>query len=89
MFGASCRQLFEGMLGIRQCDGSSAYTKGRISPALPNDMTYARGSILTPKGRISVSLHREGNNVFCDLVIPENVECVTESKDGYSYTRTF
>ena len=50
---------------------------------------YARGSILTPKGRISVSLHREGNNVSCDLIIPENIDCVIENKDGYSYTRTF
>ena len=50
-------------------------------------MKYARGSILTPKGRISVSLHREGDTVYCDLVIPKSVECVTESKDGYRYTR--
>jgi hypothetical protein len=87
MFGASCRQLFEGVLGIRQCDGSKAYSKVRISPALPSGMTYARGSILTPKGRISVSLHREGDTVCCDLIIPESIECVTDSKDGYRYTR--
>jgi alpha-L-rhamnosidase len=85
MFGASCRQLFEGVLGIRQCDGSMAYSKVIISPSLPNGMTYARGSILTPKGRISVSLHREEKNVSCDLIIPENIECVIEKKDGYHY----
>ena len=88
MFGASCRQLFEGVLGIRQQGGSSAYSKVKISPSLPSGMTYARGSILTPKGRISVSLRREGNTVACGLVIPENVECIIESKDCYRYTYT-
>ena len=88
MFGASCRQLFEGVLGIRQCENSTAYSKVRISPSLPGAMTYARGSILTPKGRISVSLRREGNTVSCDLIIPENIECIIENKECYRYTCT-
>lgn len=76
MFGACTRSLFEGILGIRQEKGSYGYEKISISPALPGDMNYARGSILTPKGRISVSLLREGEKVKANITLPESITLV-------------
>jgi hypothetical protein len=76
MFGACTRSLFEGILGIRQEKGSYGYEKISISPSLPGDMNYARGSILTPKGRISVSLWREGGTVFASATVPREMTLV-------------
>ncbi|MBR5508182.1 MAG: family 78 glycoside hydrolase catalytic domain [Clostridia bacterium] len=75
MFGACARQIFEGILGIRQDADSCGYEKVTISPYLPSHMNYAKGSILTPKGRIEVSLERKMGkvnisvNAPCDIII--------------------
>lgn len=73
MFGASARQIFEGILGIRQTEDSVGYERVKITPYLPKDMSYARGSILTPRGRITVTLSRtEGTERF-EIDLPESI----------------
>ncbi len=74
MFGASVRQLFQGILGIRQPKGGCGWRLAEIAPQLPADMNRAQGSILTPRGRISVDLKREGNGIRMAVSIPENME---------------
>ena len=76
MFGACARSLFEGILGIRQEKDSYGYEKISLSPSLPSDMSYARGSILTPKGRISVSLSRDGGTVYASAIVPKEITLV-------------
>jgi len=76
MFGACCRQLFEGILGIRQNDASIAYESLTICPYLPDGMNFVRGSVMTAKGRIGLSLERCGSSVTVKTDIPSGVNAV-------------
>lgn len=73
MFGAPVRQLFEGILGLRQAEGSGGWEKIVFSPYLPERMNYAKGSITTPRGVIKVSLERRGGKVISDISLPDGV----------------
>ncbi len=73
MFGAPTRQLFEGILGLRQPEGSGGWEKVVFSPYLPEKMNRAKGSITTPRGVITVSLERRGGKVFSDISLPDGV----------------
>jgi len=83
MFGACTRSLFEGILGIRQADGSYGYEKICFTPSLPTDMNYSRGSILTPRGRISVVLKRCGDKIEAILNVPNSVAVISAAGDEY------
>ena len=61
MFGASVTCLFESILGIRQTEGTAGYESVLIEPADVPSLAWARGSILTPRGRIRVSWERDGD----------------------------
>lgn len=74
MFGGVVRQFFTGFLGIRQTKDSVGYEKVEISPRIPEKLLFAKGSILTPKGRIAVSWEKIGNNIAFEVVIPEGVK---------------
>ena len=76
MFGACTRQLFSGILGIRQDKDSSGWDSFSIKPVLPRGLNRADGSILTPHGRISVSLTRENDMIKAELDIPDGVSAV-------------
>ena len=78
MFGACARQLFEGILGIRQAPDSVGFKKISISPHLPKSVNYARGSLLTPRGRITVSLERKDGEVYMKTSIPKEINLVSE-----------
>ena len=75
MFGGSCRQLFTGFLGIRQTKESAGYEKVEIAPRIPAGLPWAKGSIRTPKGEISVAWEKknEGGIAF-EITIPQGVE---------------
>ena len=73
MFGAPVRQLFEGILGIRQAKASSGWERLDFSPYLPERMNFAEGSITTPRGEIKVSLERRGGKVLAQVELPENI----------------
>ena len=76
MLGAPVRQLFEGVLGIRQAEDSCAWREVIINPCLPSGMNFAKGSITTPRGIISVSLKRVDGNVNVDISVPEGISVV-------------
>ncbi|MBQ6832104.1 MAG: family 78 glycoside hydrolase catalytic domain [Oscillospiraceae bacterium] len=71
MFGACVRQLFTGVLGIGQAEDTAGYQNLIICPQIPQNMQYARGSIQTANGKISVSWRKEQGNVHMDIQIPE------------------
>ena len=74
MFGACARQLFTGFLGIRQPEGSYGYEKVEIMPRIPQDMEYAKGSIDTTKGRISVCWYKENGEIKLKVNVPADVK---------------
>jgi alpha-L-rhamnosidase len=84
MFGACTRSLFEGLLGIRQAEHSYGYERIVFSPSLPSSMNYANGSILTPHGRISVSLSRNGDKIAARLSVPEKIFVINEAGSEYA-----
>ena len=73
MFGAPVRQLFEGILGLRQPKGSGGWEKVIFSPYLPEKMNHAGGIVTTPRGVIKVSLERRGGKVISDISLPDGV----------------
>ena len=78
MFGACTRQLFEGILGIRQAPDSYGFEKICISPHLPAGMNYARGSLLTPRGRITVSLERREGRLCVNTTVPRQIQIISQ-----------
>lgn len=76
MFGACARQLHRGILGIRQPDDSYGWERVVISPCMPDGLGYAKGSILTQRGRISVSLTRADGEVIADITVPDSIDAV-------------
>jgi alpha-L-rhamnosidase len=83
MFGACARQLFCGILGIRQVSSSTGWEKAVISPVMPKNLGYAKGSILTPRGKISVSLERKDNKISILAIIPDGISA-SLNFGGYS-----
>lgn len=69
--GGCTRQLFSSVLGITQESNSYGYEKIVISPKIPDDLRYAKGSIETVKGEISVSWERNQNGINFKVKIPD------------------
>ena len=70
MFGACTKALFQRILGIGQAEGSCAFEKLTLAPILPHGLAWAKGSILTPAGKISVGWQREGDKVRFTVELP-------------------
>ena len=73
MFGAPARQLFEGILGIKQEKSSIGWEKIVFDPYLPEKMNFAKGSVTTPHGVISVSLERRNGEVQKTITVPDGI----------------
>jgi len=71
MFGACARQLFTSVLGICQAEDAAGYRNLVICPQIPQKMQYAKGSIETETGTISVFWHKEEDQIHFELQIPE------------------
>ena len=82
MFGACTRQLFTSVLGIGQAENTVGYRNLVISPQIPEKMQYARGSVQTQNGMISVSWHKENDRIHMDIRIPEGTEGVFQYGTG-------
>ena len=93
MFGASARQVFSGILGIRQDEDSFGYERVTLAPCLPKEMNFANGSLSTVRGKIEVSLQREGEKVrvsvrYCKKIHLEIIKDdlkVPAPKDNFEY----
>ena len=78
MFGASAVHLFRWILGIAQTKKSHGYEHIEIRPHIPRALKSASGSVLTPKGRISVAFEQTNDAVNFVIEIPkgENAEFI-------------
>ena len=74
MFGACARQLFTGVLGIKQRAGTAGYTDVIIDPIKTTCKLIVSGSITTPNGVISVSLDTTGENAIIKVDAPKNIK---------------
>ena len=78
MFGASAVHLFQKLLGITQAKKSHGYDRIEIRPHIPCALKSASGSVLTPKGGISVAFEKTNDaiNFVIELPMGENAEFV-------------
>ena len=74
MFGACTRQLFSGVLGIKQRSGTAGYCDVIIDPVKISRKLKVDGSIKTPNGVIRVSLDTTGETVKIDVDAPSNIK---------------
>lgn len=72
MFGAPARYLFTGILGIRQTADSVAFNELLIAPQIPENLFFAKGSLVLPCGKVSVSFVKNENGVQFEITLPEN-----------------
>ena len=76
MFGGCSRHIFSSILGIRNYGDSVGYKKIVIDPRAPKNMNYAKGSFLSPYGKISVSWKRVNGKTQVDYTVPDGVEVI-------------
>lgn len=76
MFGAVTRQLFEGLLGIRQREGTAGFTDLVLDPAVVRGASHYAGSIDVGHGRIAVSVTQTKTGTDYRFEIPEGVKAV-------------
>lgn len=69
--GGCTRQLFSSVLGITQESDSYGYEKIVISPKIPDNLRFAKGSVKTVKGEISVSWERNESAINFKVKIPD------------------
>ena len=68
MFGAPARLLFSGFLGMQVPAAPAAPIV--IAPQMPTSLAFIEGSLLTVRGRVSVSLKREGEQLCAVVTLP-------------------
>jgi len=76
MFGAGARQLFEGVLGIRQREGTAGWREVTLQPCVPRGHRVS-GSLLTPVGRLSVTVDCTGGKPEMTVEAPEGMTVCT------------
>lgn len=72
MFGACARYLFTGILGIRQAKDSVGYEKLHIAPQMPAGLSFVRGSLFLPCGKVSVAMQKTENKTHIEIILPED-----------------
>ena len=76
MFGAASVTLFRYLLGINQPEKSVGFTQVELRPVFPDALTYAKGFVTLPQGRLFVSWEREGESIHFCAEIPQGTDCV-------------
>ncbi|MBP3645962.1 MAG: family 78 glycoside hydrolase catalytic domain [Clostridia bacterium] len=81
MFAAGARQLFTGVLGIHQREGTAGYQDVIIQPCTLPDGKTVSGSLMTPLGRLSVEM----DNASVSVEAPAGMQ-VAFAEDGRIHT---
>ncbi len=85
MFGACVRSLMEHILGIRQTHHSYGYERVIIEPAENSVLSFAKGYITTPKGRISVEYHKKNGETEFTVELCDGIRIAELRYDGNRY----
>ena len=75
MFGAGARQLFEGVLGIRQREGTAGWREAIIQPCVPRGHRVS-GSLLTPLGKLKVDADFRGEKLSVHVAAPRGMRVI-------------
>ena len=72
MFGSVSEWFYKSLLGIQQAEKSVAFSNIVIKPSVVGDLTWAKGSYHSVRGRISSSWWRFGDDIHLTVEIPAN-----------------
>ena len=72
MFGSVSEWFYKSVAGIQQADNSVAFKEIVIKPSLVGDLTWAKGSYHSVRGKISSSWWKFGDDVYLNVTIPAN-----------------
>ena len=74
MMGSVGSWFYKYLLGIVPEFEHPGFEEFTIRPYMPQELTFAKGSLETVKGTIKVSWKKEGNILTMDITIPENTK---------------
>lgn len=74
MFGGCVRQIFNSILGIKQQKGTAGFESIIIDPKIPSSMNFAKGSLITPKGKITVLWKKKDDSIDLEVNVPEDIK---------------
>ena len=74
MFGATAKELFHRVLGVRQPEGSAGWERAVIEPVLTEQVPEAEGRIATPRGEIAVRYTLWAGRADFDVTVPAGVQ---------------
>ncbi len=86
VFGSVGSFLYRRMLGIEPTSGG--YKTFDVKPVLGGDITFARGSVVTPYGKIAVDWNIDDNKFSINVEVPNGTECDLTLPDGKSEVLT-
>lgn len=81
--GAVGDWLYRRVAGIEAISGG--YQTFRIKPVIGGDLSYAKGSILTPFGQITSHWRIEGSTFTIDVEVPVSTECTIVLPNNEQY----
>ena len=83
-FGSVGEWLYGGVAGIAQAPDSVAYRELVIRP-LPGELTWARASYESVRGRIAVSWERGGGDFHLAVTVPPGASATVHLPDGQTH----
>ncbi|MFG3341092.1 family 78 glycoside hydrolase catalytic domain [Glycomyces sp. NPDC048151] len=86
--GAVIRFLHTHTLGLRQQEGSTAWESFTVAPVLHESLTWAKGSLDTPQGRIGVAWRAEDGEFHLTLAVPPGSTCRIRFPNGQEAAAT-
>ena len=84
MLGHLMEWLFQAPGGIRQAEGSTAWRHIVIDPQMVGELTWAKTSLLTPKGRIDChwTASADRSRWTVDITVPQGADAEVHLPDG-------
>ncbi len=73
MFGSVTASLFRHVLGIKLSLENAGFSRIVLSPKFISSLSFAKGHITLPKGRLTVQWHRDGATVTYTAQAPEAI----------------
>ena len=83
-YGAVGDFLYRRVLGLEAND--AGYRTFTVKPILGGDLTYAKGSTMTPYGKISVSWTIDCGKFFIEIQVPDKALCNLVMPSGKKYS---
>ncbi len=87
MFGASTRYLFRDILGIKQAENSVRYDEVIVEPCFADCLSFAKGYITTPHGKIAVEWNKTDGKISACVNLCNGVKAVLK-KDNKIFNLT-